>query len=168
MECEFIRYCMIAGSTVDELRCGQEESHPFCLDLKISLTESILTLHDRGISDFFCDCEYGTSFWAAEAIIAARMLRPDNPPRLHAVMPHENQPHRWSESVQERFYSIHEAADSVTMLRTQYTDDCYQEADNFMLGKSVMLLTDSGDSAIAEIAKSKGKPIEVVKLSIPR
>jgi len=56
-------------------------------------------------------------------------------------MPHEGQAYRWSDSVRERFYNIHEAADSVTMLATQFTDECYLEADEFMMKRSVIRIT---------------------------
>jgi hypothetical protein len=62
---------MIAGSYADELRFGQEEEHPYCMDLKLSIGQRILELHDQGISDFFSSAEQGTPFYGAEAVIAA-------------------------------------------------------------------------------------------------
>jgi uncharacterized phage-like protein YoqJ len=165
MEYKFIHYCTVFGSSVDELPFGQDESHPDCIALKIAISEKILTLHDQGISDYFTTCELGLPLWAAEAVIASRTLRPENPPRLHVIMPHEKQAHRWSADVQERFYNVHEAAESVTMLATQYTDNCYQDADNFMLNRSVLLLTDGGNAELLNLARHRNKHIEQISTS---
>jgi uncharacterized phage-like protein YoqJ len=167
LEYQFIHYATIAGSSVDELSFGHDESHPYCIDFKVSIGEKILTLHDRGICDFFMTAELGLTFYGVEAVIVARLLRKKNPLRLHVVMPHENQCHRWSADIQERFYNIHETADSVTMFATQYTETCFQEAETFMLKKSIVLLTDNdGNAALSEFAKGHGKHIELIKLSI--
>jgi uncharacterized phage-like protein YoqJ len=145
---------------VDELSFGQDELHHSCQNLKLAIGEQIITLHDKGVSDFLTTAEYGFPLFAAEAVLATRLLSPDNPPRLHVIMPHEGQAHRWSDSVRERFYDIHEAADSVTMLATQFTDECYIEADEFMMKRSIMLLTDGGNAELLKLARTKNKHIE--------
>jgi uncharacterized phage-like protein YoqJ len=160
MDYKYIHYCTLSGSSVDDLPFGQDEEHPDCIALKLAIGERILELHDHGISDFFANCELGLPLWAAKAVIASRGLRPNEPPRLHVVMPHERQANRWSADIQERFYNLHEAAESVTMLRTQYTVDCYSEADDFMLKHSVVLLADGGNTELLNHAKTKNKHIE--------
>jgi uncharacterized phage-like protein YoqJ len=160
-------YCTIGGSTVWELPYGQNESHPDCVALKHALLERISELCDKGLTDFVVNCEYGIPMWAAEAIVAIRGFR-ENHPRLHILAPHENQAVKWHDDVHERYYNLHATADSVTVLRTQYTDDCYQEADRFMLNHSVMLLTDGGNEGLTEYAKSKNKHIEQVSITTPR
>lgn len=168
MEYKFIHYCTVSGSSVDELPSGQDESHPDCIALKMAISEKILTLHDQGISDYLTTCELGLPLWAAEAVIAIRTLRPKNPPRLHIVMPHEGQAHRWSADAQERFYNVHEAADSVTMLATQFTDECYPKADEVMMKQSIMLLTDGGNAELLNLAKRGNKHIEQISTSALR
>jgi uncharacterized phage-like protein YoqJ len=164
IEYEFIHYAVVSGSYVDELSFGQEESHPYCKELKLVLTEKLLQLCDSGIRDFFSNCEYGIPLWACEAIVNMQGFR-EKPPRLHIIIPHEEQAVRWPDSVHERYYNVHETADSVTMLQTQFTEDCYQEADRFMVNRSVMLLTDGGNAELINYAKSRNKHIERIKLS---
>jgi len=117
------------------------------------------------VSDFFTNCERGFPLWAAEAIIASRSFR-EEPARLHVLIPHEEQARRWSVDERDRYYRVHEAADSVTMLQTSYTDECYENADTFMINRSVMLLTDGGNATTSEYAKSKNKHFERVPHSI--
>lgn len=156
---------MIAGSAVNDLEFGQDEKHPYCVKLKLSICERILNLCDQGIIDFFTTAERGVAFYAAEAVIAARHLRPSYSPRLHIVMPYENQANRWSSDLQERFYQLHADAYSVDILQTQYTKDCYSKADEFMLKQCSVFLTDNGNSALAKIAKRKGKQVELLSES---
>ena len=165
MRVQFMHYCALGGSSVNELSFGQDELHHGCTSLKLAISEQVLALHEKGVSDFLTTAEYGFPLFAAEAVLAARLLHPDNPPRLHVVMPHEGQAHRWSDSVRERFYNIHEAADSVTMLATQFTDECYLEADEFIMKRSVMLLTDGGNAELSKLARTKNKHIERISTS---
>jgi len=160
-------YCTISGSTVSDLPYGQSESHPDCIALKLALTERISQLCDMGMTDFLTNCEHGLSLWAAETIIAMRGFR-ENPARLHIIVPYESQANRWYDDVQERYHNVHAAADSVTVLRTQYTDDCYQDTDRFMLNHSIMLLTDGGNKSLTDYAKSKNRYIEQVSLPVFR
>jgi uncharacterized phage-like protein YoqJ len=159
---QFIHYCTVSGNTVREFFYGQDESHPACVSLKLALSEKISELCGKGIHDFFTNCEYGVPLWAAEAIVAMRGFS-ENPCRVHIIMPYEEQALTWHSDVRERFYDIHAAADSVTMMNTRFTDDCYRETDEFMLKRSVMLLTVGGNKPALTYAKSKGKHIEHIK-----
>jgi hypothetical protein len=54
------------------------------------------------------------------------------------------------------------------MLATQFTEDCYQNADEFMVDRSVLLLTDGNNIALSEYARNEGKHVELLKLPIPQ
>jgi len=163
---QVIPYCTVSGNTVQDYYYGQDESHPACVSLKLALSERISELCSQGILDFFTNCEYGLSMWAAESIVAMRGFR-DTPCRVHIIMPFEEQPLKYPDSVRERFYDLHAAADSVTMMNTQFTEDCYQETDEFMIKRSIMLLTDGGNEQAWRFAESKSKHIELVKALLP-
>jgi len=162
---EFIHYCTIAGSTVNDFDYGQDEEHPDCVALKLSLTEKIAELSNKGVHDFLTNAEQGLSLWAAEAVIGMREHL-NTPCRLHVIVPYEEQAKKWHKEVRERYYDVHEAADSVTVVATQYSEDCYQVANQFMLNRSVMLLTDGGNAYLTDYAKSKSKHIEKVSSTI--
>jgi hypothetical protein len=81
-------------------------------------------------------------------------------------MPHEEQAARWYSALQDRFYKLHAAADSVTMLSTQYTEDCYSEAEDFMLEHCSHFITDDDGATFTRNAEEMGKNIELLKLTI--
>ena len=159
---KIIKYCTISGSMVQKLSYAQDELHPDCVALKLALTEEISGLCNSGVTNFFTNAEYGVPLWAAEVIVAMRGFRV-TPPKIHIIVPYENQAVRWNEQIRERYYNIHESADTVTMLNSQYSDDCYDAADEFMIDNSVLLLTDGGNKYISDYAKKKNKQVAMVK-----
>ena len=165
MQYEFMHYCTVSGGSVDESPFGQDERHPDCIALKLALSNKFSTLIDNGIKDFFINAEYGIPLWAGEILTGLRQILVSSH-RVHICVPYEEQAARWSDEVRERYYNLHETADSVTMLRTRYTENCYQETDHFMLNQSVMLLTDNSNAALTEYARKANKHIEKVPLMI--
>ena len=74
MQYEFMRYCMVSGSSVDELPFGQDERHPDCIALKLALSNKFSTLIDNGVKDFFINAEYGIPLWAGEILTGLRQI----------------------------------------------------------------------------------------------
>ena len=105
-------FCVIAGRTIGEWSFGADESHSDCIALKLTLANKIAELCSAGISDFVCNCEWGTALWAGEVVIAMRAAQNI---KLHIVMPTESQANRYTNEMRERFFNLHAAADSVTM-----------------------------------------------------
>ena len=163
----FIYYCAVSGSSVWELPYGMDEQHPDCLALKVAITEELSSLYSMGVTDFVCNAEYGVPLWTAEAIVAMRNLW-ENPVRIHLFMPHEGQANLWNDDARERFFNLHAAADSVTTLNRQFHENCYRETDEYMMKRSIMLLTDGGNEYMTEYAKSLNKHVEHIKALIPR
>ncbi len=55
-------------------------------------------------------------------------------------MPCEEQATNWVEEHRDRFFSLHAASDLVDIISYQYTDDCYDLADEHMIDNSDLLL----------------------------
>jgi uncharacterized phage-like protein YoqJ len=124
--------CTVVGATVHGLPFGEDESHPACVSLKLALSAKIAELCENGVTDYFVNAEYGVPLMAAEVLTALReTLVPSH--RVHICVPYEEQSSRWNEPARDRYFRLHEVADSVTMLNTQYHDDCYAETLEFML-----------------------------------
>ena len=145
--------CAVAGKTVFELPFGMDEGHPNCIALKLRLTNRIGELHIYGVTDFYCNCEYGVGLWAAEIVTA---MKNTTDIRLNVVMPYENQASRYSNEVRDRFFYLHSKANSVVILHTQYCEDCYRDADIYMVDNSDVLLVDDFSSFIARYAAGRG------------
>lgn len=78
--------CAITGKTVGELPFGMDEQSYGCITLKLLLAEKNSSLITLGVEKFYCNCEYGVPFWAAEIIIGMRGF---NKAGINLVIPYE-------------------------------------------------------------------------------
>ena len=148
-------FCTISGS--DKFSFGFDEKHPDCIAMKLQLLTKIAELNKNGVTDFICNCQIGIPLWAAEIVLS---LQKYNPVRLNIVMPFENQSALWSNEWRERFYTVHEQADSIIMLNTKFYKGCYFDCDKYMIDNSDMLLwVGSEGSHISEYAREQNKSV---------
>ena len=145
----------------DEFRtlCRNESEKPF-VTIKAQVWETVWNLYCRGYDNFYVNCDYGTPMWAAEFILN---LKAGNEVKLHIMIPYEEQTTDWPEEIRDRYFAIHEKADSVTLAHTQYDPFCYQDTNEKMINKSDLLLvfgSENGAPFAEEYAKKKGVPIE--------
>ena len=88
--------------------------------------------------------------------------------RLHCILPHEGQEAKWSESAQERYYSILKQADSVEYVSRTYYDGCMIDWDHRLVESADLLLAvyngtrRSGTGATVNYAKGIGREIIVI------
>ena len=81
-------------------------------------------------------------------------------------MPFENQAALWSDEWRERFYNIHEKADSIIMLTSKFYKGCYFDCDKYMINNSDMLLWAGSESSnISEYAKKQNKSVIILENS---
>ena len=84
-------------------------------------------------------------------------------------MPYEEQANDWYEDQRERYFSVHSLADDVYMLNTQFYEGCYDEADEYMIDQSDLLLVfgfkNSGDF-LHGIKYAREKEVECQYLKI--
>ena len=156
--------CTILSSG-DEFRtlCRNESEQPFC-GIKAIVQEKIWELYQKGYDRFYVNCDYGTPMWSAEFILN---LKAGNKIELHIMTPYEEQTTDWPEELRNRYFSIHEKADSVTLVNTHYYPFCYQEADEEMIARSDLLLvfgTENGAPFAEEYARKRKIPVEYQKI----
>lgn len=125
-------------STGEELNlvCKNEFEKPYP-KIKAKLRDKIWALYCKGYDTFWVNCEYGVPLWCAEIIVALQMY---NDIELNIAMPYEEQSTNWVEEHRERFFSLHTASDRIDIVSYQYTDDCYDLADEHMIDDSDFLL----------------------------
>lgn len=154
-------FCTISGS--DKLSFGFDEKHPDCIAMKLQLLTKIADLNKNGITDFICNCQMGIPLWVAETVLS---LRKYNHIRLNIAMPFENQSALLSEEWRERFFTVHEKADSVIMLNKKFYKGCYFDCDKYMIDNSDMLLWAGSESSnISEYAKKQNKSVIILENS---
>ena len=151
--------CTIAGRSVSEFAYGADEVHPDCIALKLCLTNKIAELNAIGFMEFYANAEYGVSFFGAEAVIA---LRDSLSIKLNIICPHEEMANRYSREVRDRFFRLHELADSVQFVSRRFHDNCFRGADMYMIDNSDVLMTDCADSFIARYAEKQGIQVELL------
>ncbi len=131
--------------------------------LKQILATELLHLYSMGYTEICVNCEYGVPLWTAEAVC---MLKQHLDIRLHLVVPFEEQCREWGEAARNRYYAVHEKADSITFAGTHLTPNCYQAADRLMADKSDLILV-FGDGqeppCLAQYAKENGVTLRYIQ-----
>jgi uncharacterized phage-like protein YoqJ len=147
-------------STGKELsfKCKNENEYPY-KTMKEKLREDIWELYCSGYDEFYLNCEYGIPLWAAEIICALKMY---NPIILNIVTPYEEQTTDWCEEWRNRYFEIHEKADTIKIMHTKYQNDAYENTDKFMIDTcdAIYLFNASSAASSAEkYAKIQNKKI---------
>jgi uncharacterized phage-like protein YoqJ len=152
--------CAVTGKNINDIGNGQNESYYKNVDIKLSIIHKISELIESGVTDFICNAVHGFPLWCCESIIALRNNRVNKGLRnirLHIIMPHEEVANDYSETVHERFYQVHEAADSVLVLNRRFNDKCFENSERFIIDNSDFLFTDDENDFAAQYAWLHGK-----------
>lgn len=119
------------GSELDR-NCRNEKEKPYP-EIKGRLRETIWKLFCEGYTEFYVNCEYGIPLWTAEIITALKLY---NHIVLNIVVPFEEQCRDWCEENRDRYYGIHEKADSVVFACREFEEGCYDIAAETMIDES--------------------------------
>ena len=119
------------GSELD-MNCRNEKEKPYP-EIKGRLRETIWKLFCEGYTEFYVNCEYGIPLWTAEIITALKLY---NDIDLNIVVPFEEQCRDWCEENRDRYYAIHEKADSVVFACREFEEECYDIAAEMMIDES--------------------------------
>ncbi len=153
MNSQMNKACTIAGD-FNSIMTKDEENN-----CKLILFEKILDCYKKGIKTFYTNCEMGVPIYSAEILTS---LKENFLIALKLVIPYEEQAVKWPEKWRERYYSIHEKADSVFQIDFHCGSDSYQKADRYMIDRSSNLICaeNSRDSYIVGYAEKKGCQID--------
>ena len=152
-------------STGEELNltCKNENEPPYP-EIKAKLREKIWNLYCKGYDSFWLNCEYGVPLWCGEIITALAMY---NDIELNIAMPYEEQSTNWVEEHRDRFFAVHADSDHVELISNQYTEDCYEMADEYMIDESdLVVIVGSPDqnNSLMKYAESTGVKVEYFPL----
>ena len=152
-------------STGEELNLiCKNENEPLYLEIKAKLREKIWNLYCKGYDSFWLNCEYGVPLWCGEIITALAMY---NDIELNISMPYEEQSTNWGEEHRDRFFAVHADSDHVEVISNQYTEDCYELADEHMIDESdLVVIVGSPDqnNSLRKYAESMGVKVEYFSL----
>ena len=119
------------------IKCKNEEEQPYEA-IKAKVHDTLKNMILDGCCEFYVNSEKGIPLLAAEDLCSLKRNNPDV--RINIVVPYENQSIDWSEELRDRYFSVHEKADSVKIAETHYSEDSYDIADEMMLDDSDLLL----------------------------
>ncbi len=151
--------CTIISSMNEKLwECKNEDELPY-IAVKLIILENIRNLFCKGYTDFYINCEYGIPLWTAEVICALKLYHNI---RLHLLLPYEEQCKNWYREHRERYYSVHEKADTIEFASLQYVSGCYRASEMLMIDKSdaILVFAPSNEKLFsAAYAESSGKKV---------
>lgn len=116
----------------------QNEHENDIVNIKIKILNKIWQMFCNGYNEFIVNCEYGIPLWAAEIVIALKLY---NNIKLDIIVPYEEQCRNWSEDSRNRYYECHKNADTVKMMNTNYSKECYRASEEFMVSMSNVVLS---------------------------
>jgi uncharacterized phage-like protein YoqJ len=113
--------CIIGGVALAALPFEYNEDSTECQNVKLSLLNAIVLLHNhKGVDEFYTDCGFGFPLWGGEIVTG---LMKYNDIDLYVVFPHENQAYRYATDWQDRYYKVHELCTEVIPTFTEYDVD---------------------------------------------
>lgn len=158
--------CAFTGHRPHKLPWRYDENDPRCIALINSMTEQIVALTARGVTDYFTGMAEGTDTWAALAILK---LKEDNPAvRLHCIIPYAAQPDEWSADAQKRYFDILSRADETRVLSHDYYDKCLLIRNRYLVNHAGVLLAvyngeyRGGTAATIRYARKVGREIIIL------
>ena len=130
--------CCFTGHRPQSLPWGTREDDPRCAELKTELAARLEAVYEMGWRHFLCGMALGCDTYFAEAVLALREKHPDV--TLEAVIPCGSQPERWQSAQRQRYNSLLDGSDRVTVLQIRYTPDCMQKRNRYMVDHASLLL----------------------------
>ena len=130
--------CCFTGHRPAKLPWGSREADPRCDELKKEIAQRLEGIYEAGYRHFICGMAIGCDMYFAEAVLYLRSLHPDI--TLEAAIPCGTQPDKWAKSQRERYNRLIDSCDSIKVLQIDYSPDCMQKRNRYMVDKSSLLL----------------------------
>lgn len=130
--------CCFTGHRPQSFPWKYNEADPRCVLLKFRLKRQIIqAVEQDGVIHFLTGMALGVDTWAAEIVLS---LRRRWSLTLEAVLPCKGQDARWPSESRERYQSILEQCDKVTLLQDGYTPDCFDKRNRYMIDHSDLVI----------------------------
>ena len=130
--------CCFTGHRPNKLPWGFDENDPRCLALKKRIADAVETACEEGYTHFLCGMAMGCDLYFAEAVLAAKERFPAI--TLEAAIPCLSQTDSWPEAQKQRYRHILSLCDYETVVQEQYTRDCMQRRNRYMVDHASLLI----------------------------
>ena len=120
---------------------------------------------ENGFTHFLSGMAIGVDSYAAEIVLELRKEFPSI--TLEAVIPCANQASKWNAQQVEKYNKILSQCDSTTLLQMEYTPDCMEKRNRYMVDHSDCVIavwngSNSGTSKTVKYAMTKELPITIL------
>lgn len=130
--------CSFTGHRPAKLPWGTRETDERCMALKGELAARLEGIYQAGYRHFICGMAIGCDMFFAEAVLALKDIHGDV--TLEAAIPCASQPDKWTKAQRERYNTLLDRCDTVKLMQIQYTPDCMQRRNQYMVDRSSLLL----------------------------
>lgn len=132
------------------------------------LKDTIETMIEKGVTDFYNGGACGWDLLCAEKVIDLKTKYPDIKLHLLLPCPPKEQTKGWNKDQIVRYNNVLQVADSVTVISGHYSQDCIKQRNKMLVNLSECCIcycsnTRSGTGQTIRFAKEKG--IEIINLS---
>lgn len=136
---EKVKSCCFTGNRPQGLPWRYDESDERCKRLKDKLQKAVMDLIEKdGVTHFISGMALGVDMYAAEIILSQKETYPQI--TLECALPCITQTVKWASDQQKRYDEIIERADKATMLQTEYTPDCMNKRNQYMVDHSEFVI----------------------------
>ncbi|MBQ8133682.1 MAG: DUF1273 family protein [Clostridia bacterium] len=160
--------CCFTGHRPQKLPFHSNENDKRCMKLKVMIRKEIKTLIvEKSIKHFISGMAIGTDIIFAEIVLE---MKKNYDITLECAIPCRNQSDKWTIQQKERYTKILLQADIVTYLQNDYTKDCMQKRNEYMVDKSEYVIavwngSKSGTANTIKYARKKNKSIIIIDLN---
>ncbi len=130
--------CCFTGHRPNKLPWGFDENDSRCLALKKRIADAVEAACEEGYTHFLCGMAMGCDLYFAEAVLAAKERFPAI--TLEAAIPCLSQTDGWPEEQRQRYRRILDACDYETVVQEQYSRDCMQRRNRYMVDHASLLI----------------------------
>jgi len=160
--------CCFTGHRPGKLPWRYNEQDPRCQRLKRQMMDAVEAAYEEGYRHFLCGMAMGCDLYFCECALALRSRRSDV--TVEAAVPCPTQADGWPEQEQIRYRMLVNACDYETVVAEQYTPDCMQRRDRYMVDHASLLIaaydgTQGGTQYTIQYALRRG--LNIVDLPIP-
>ena len=158
--------CAFTGHRPQSLPFGFDESDKRCASLKSVMRDQIVALiENEGVTHFITGMALGVDMYAAEIVLDLKSKYPHI--TLESAIPCETQAIKWPVASRERYYNIAAKCDKETMLQREYTSDCMDKRNRYMVDHADYILAvwngcPSGTGNTVRYAHKMSKSIIVI------
>lgn len=161
-----MKTCCFTGHRPQKL--GYDENSIQCDELKGRLEELIKNLiEEEGVTHFISGVALGVDTYAANIVLNLKAQYPGI--TLECAIPCETQAVKWNERDRDIYYDLLAKCDKETLLQQNYTSDCMQKRNEYMVDNSDYVIAWNGKpSGTENTVKYANKKNKVVLLVDPQ